>query len=71
MRINLNELSDQDLLDLVQELNQETFEEDSRLRILAVQYFGTESLLHILAVGSKLLPVIAERMKCYSPHIRK
>lgn len=69
--INLNLLSDQELINIVEELQKETFPEDSIVRKLAKQYFNNDSLTNILFVGVKILPIITERMKIYSPHINK
>ncbi|MFW5847542.1 MAG: hypothetical protein ACOCVF_01300 [bacterium] len=46
-----------------------TFDYDSMVRKLAKQYFGGESLLELMFVSYKLLPVITQRMERYSPHI--
>jgi hypothetical protein len=70
-KIVLKELSDSQLLEIVKELQKETFEENSIVRKLAIQFFGSDSVNRILQISIIILPVVAERMKCYSPHIEK
>lgn len=67
--IKLNTLSDWELLCIVEELQGEYFDENSVIRRLAIQFFGDDSLTNMLFVGLKVLPVVAERMKIYSPHV--
>lgn len=66
--IILENLSDKELLDIVDELQKETFEENSVARKLAKQFFETDSIISIGFLSSKLLPIVAERMKAYSPY---
>lgn len=65
----LEELSDSELLEIVNDLHGEAFAESSIVRQLAKQYFDGDSITQLMFVGLKVLPVVAERMKCYSPHL--
>lgn len=67
--IILEELSDSELLSIADECQKDTWDENNIVRILAKQYFGGDSLTQMMLVSFKLLPVIAERMKRYSPHL--
>jgi len=69
--IVLENLCDNELLSIVDELQQSGFSEDSIIRKLAIQFFGGDSLVQLMSVSSKVLPVVAERLKCCSPHIVK
>lgn len=65
----LEELNDSELLEIVNDLQGETLAESSIVRKLAIQYFGGDSLTQMMFVALKVLPIVAERMKCYSPHL--
>jgi hypothetical protein len=52
---------------ILDELSQATLKEDATVRLLAKQFFGDDSVLQIIAVGNILLPVVADRMRRYSP----
>lgn len=65
----LEELNDAELLEIVNDLQGETLAESSIVRQLARQYFGGDSLTQMMFVALKVLPIVAERMKCYSPHL--
>ena len=65
----LEELNDAELLEIVNDLQGETLAESSIVRQLAKQYFGGDSLTQMMFVALKVLPIVAERMKCYSPHL--
>ncbi len=67
--IVLENLSDEELLNIVAELENSFVDEDSILRVLAKQFFGDDTLLNINLIPNKVLPVVAQRMKYYSPHI--
>lgn len=67
--INLERLSDSELLEIVDELQKETFSDNSIARKLAIQFFGGDSLPQILSVGIKVLPIVANRMKEYGLYI--
>lgn len=62
-QINLEELSDIELLEIVDEYQKGIFSETTIIRKIAKQYFGGDSLVQLVAVSSVLLPIIAERMK--------
>ena len=66
MLIILEELSNAELLQIVDEFQKEVWEDDSIVRTLAKQFFGGDSLTQIMFVPLKVLPVIAERVKGYS-----
>ena len=69
-KILLEEFSDQELLNLVEELSGETFAEDSLPRKLSVQLFGEgESLVKLVGVSHFVLKEMSKRFKVYSPHI--
>ena len=61
--MKIEDLSNDELLEIVDELKNESFPEDSRIRVLAKQVFGDDSLLHISYLGSYLLPIVATRLK--------
>lgn len=65
----LEELSDAELLKIVDECQKADWEDDSIVRTLAKQFFGGDSLPQMMFVSLKLLPIVAERMKSYSPHL--
>lgn len=67
--IILEDLSDLELLNIVDECQKDSFDENSIVRILSKQYFGGDSLTQMIFVVNKLLPIVAERMKNYSPHL--
>lgn len=69
--IVLEDLSDEELLSLVNDINLSIVPSDSLLRTIALQKFGTENTMSFIQVGMLILPIIAERMKHYSPHITK
>jgi hypothetical protein len=69
--IVLEELSDEQLLHIVDELQKSEWEEDSIIRKLSAQFYGKSDLLCIAMLPHKILPEVAKRMKCYSPHIDK
>jgi hypothetical protein len=60
-----------ELINIVEELQRSTFDDDSIIRVIAKQYFGNDSIVQILAVSNLLLPIVTERMKHYSPYIIK
>lgn len=64
--IILEDLSDAELLMIADECQNETFDDGSLIRILAKQFFGGDSLVQIMAVSAKVLPVVAQRMKKYA-----
>lgn len=64
-KINLEELSDVKLLEIVDELQKGSFEENSIVRILSEQIFGGDSLTQILSLPAIILPIVADRMKRY------
>lgn len=68
-KIILEDLSDEQLLKIVEELQQNSWEENSIIRTLSKQFFGGDSLTHMLLVSYKLLPVVTERFKKYSLNI--
>ena len=65
----LEELSDAELLQIVDECQKDGWEDNSIVRTLAKQFFGGDSLTQMMFVSLKFLPVVAERMRCYSPHL--
>jgi hypothetical protein len=65
----IKNLSDSELISVAEELQNETFSENSIVRKLAKKYFGNDAILQMLLVSTKLLPVITERFKLYSPHV--
>ena len=65
----LEELNDAELLEIVNDLQKETITENSIVRKLSIQYFGGDSLTQMMFVALKVLPIVAERMRCYSPHL--
>lgn len=67
--IKIEELSDAELLAIVDEFQKEIIDNDSIIRKLSKQYFGGETVTQMMFVAYKILPIVAERMKCYSPHL--
>lgn len=67
--IVLENLTDHELLKIANDLQSANIGESGLLKRLAKQFFGGESLMQILFVAHILLPVIAERMKQYSPEL--
>ena len=67
--IIVEHLNDEDLLAIVDECQKDTWDQNSIIRDLAKQYFGDDSLLKMILVANKILPIVAERMRCYSPHL--
>lgn len=65
----LEELSDAELLEIVDECQKDGWGDNSIVRTLAKQFFGGDSLTQMMFVSLKVLPVVAERMRCYSPHL--
>ncbi|MFW5847954.1 MAG: hypothetical protein ACOCVF_03475 [bacterium] len=68
-RDNLNNLSDEQLRDIVADGQRPTVADDSLLRQIAQHYYGKSDTLTIQLVGLMILPIITERMVLYSPHI--
>lgn len=62
-------LNDTDLLAIVDECQKDSWDENSIIRVLSKQYFGGDSLIQMMFVANKILPIVAERMRCYSPHL--
>lgn len=63
MQIDVDLLSNEELLAIVDELQNITFEKDSIVRVLAKQYFGSDSLPKIVLLPYKLLPIVSKRLK--------
>ena len=66
----LEELSDAELLKIVDECQKEGWGDDSIVRTLAKQFFGGDSLTQMIFVSLKVLPIVAERMRYYSPYLK-
>ena len=66
-KINLDELSDLELIKIARELQNETFDDDSIIRKLTIQFFGGDSVTQMMFLALKLLPIITDRMSSYSP----
>ena len=62
-------LNDAELLAIVDECQKDSWDENSIIRTLSKQYFGGDSLTQMMFVANKLLPIVAERMRCYSHHL--
>ena len=65
----IENLNDTDLLAIVDECQKDSWDENSIIRVLSKQYFGGDSLTQMMFVANKILPIVAERMRCYSPHL--
>lgn len=65
----IENLNDTDLLAIVDECKKDSWDENSIIRVLSKQYFGGDSLTQMMFVANKILPIVAERMRCYSPHL--
>lgn len=59
--INLETLSDVQLWDIARECGQETYEDNSIVRILAVQNFGTDHAHNLLLVSHIVLMELVRR----------
>lgn len=59
-------LNDAELLLIAGECQKEYWEENSIVRTLSKQYFGGDSLTQMMFVANKILPIVAERLKCCS-----
>ena len=68
--IDFNTLSDNELLHIVGECDKDYFDDDSIVRHLAIQFFGGDSITQCLLVSVKLLPIVADRMRTYSPYVQ-
>ena len=64
-------LSDEELLSIVTDITSQVVPEDSLARKIALQAFNSETTMDFIRVGMLILPIIAERMRNYSPHIIK
>lgn len=60
-KINIQSLSDDKFLDIVQQLQQSTISEDGIIRKLSIQYYGNEAM-GIIMLPMLLLRILAERM---------
>ncbi len=69
MKKHLENLTDQELIDIVDALDNITHSENSIIRKLAIDYFGSDSSLNRVMLALPLAQTLAERMKRYSPHI--
>ena len=69
-KIVLEELSDNELLEIIDELQKENFADDSIVRKIAFQFFGGgTTIIQLISVANLLLPIVAERMKNYRAYI--
>lgn len=59
--INLETLSDAQLWDIARECGQDTYEDNSIVRILAVQNFGVDSIHYLLMVSHLILMELVRR----------
>lgn len=66
-------LSDEQLVELVDEFAKPTHDVTSAARKVILDVYGVENIvvLQLTYLVWPLLQVIAERMRCYSPHIEK
>ncbi len=61
--IDVNKLTNEELISISEELQQETFSEDSIIRKLSTQYFGSSSWVEMISVAAVILPIMAKRFK--------
>jgi len=61
--IDLTKLSDEELLEIVDESQKEFYDENSVVRVLSKQFFDNDSLIQMLSVRMILLPEVAKRLK--------
>lgn len=61
--MTLESYTDLELISISEECLKTTWDSDSIIRTLAKEYFGNDSLISIMGLGLKVLPVIAERLK--------
>lgn len=69
----LQKLSDEQLMSLVEDFKKPSIPEDSLVREIVKEHFGEINIL-VLQMNQLLWPlieVISERFKSYSPHIQK
>ncbi len=66
--IILEDLSDAELLQIAKECQNVHFDDDSIIRVLAKQFFGGDSLVQLISVGLKVLPVVSKRLE---QHLQK
>lgn len=66
--ILLESLTNSQLLEIVDALQEDYWEEDSIIRILAEQFYGGNSVTQMLFVANKVLPVIADRLTASINH---
>lgn len=61
--MRLNKLSDTELIEIVEESNQQFISSDAKVRAIAIEEFGNDSLISILGVQAAIAPILAERLK--------
>ena len=59
----ISELSDQELIQAIEELDYITWEEDAILRKLAIKVFGKDNVVEMLALAPKLALELLKRAK--------
>ena len=65
----LKDYSDQGLINLASELQQDTIAPDSDLRKIAKEAFGDDSIVNILMLGVPISAILADRLSVTSKYV--
>lgn len=71
MREKLELMSDSELIGLSQELNNDTFADDSIVRKIVQSDTNIQFMVGVLSLQGQLMSVLADRLRACSPHIIK
>jgi hypothetical protein len=63
--LKLESLTDDELLELCEELQMDSHVENGIVRKLAIQFFGGQAITQMIMVNSIVLPFVAKRLKVY------
>jgi hypothetical protein len=66
----LKDYSDQGLINLASELQQDTIAPESDIRTIAINAFGNDSVIDMLMLAVPLASVLADRLSVSSPHVQ-
>lgn len=59
----LDNFTDEQLIDITEQLNNQVFPEDSLIRIIAKKIFGTDTAISITFIGVPLSQILAKRLQ--------
>lgn len=63
--IDIEKMSDEELIKVVNDLQQPFIPEDSIVRKLCIQYYGKDNVEKFILLQMKLLPIVAGRLEMY------